>query len=301
MIVARKSGGYCMANPRKFVLILITIVLVVNILPLSAQTTQPIKLGGFNVQAACNTEGYNAALTNNGNDWACVQKSDGKVVFVLTQSDYDRICRAVYGLPTAFALKQGSDPTPAYNWACYVYPAEYDVINAPNSQQKLGGLNVDEYCRDRGRRAVLVNNNNDWGCQNQFSNRIDLVLTQSDLNQICRETYSFDAFAVRDGGSGVPAYDWSCYQYVAPDFNRGPDTSNPITTFTPLGFLAAKPGYEVNVRAEPSLEAKKLGRINAASSYAYYGRTEEWYIINFYGQRGYVAAIWVRLLPNLCC
>jgi Bacterial SH3 domain len=297
-----------MLRLRKIALLLILAVLVVTALPINqsapivlAQTVNPIKLGGVNVQAYCNAQGHNAALTNSNKDWACVKKSDGSLVFVLGQSDYDTLCRATYGQTGAFALKQGNDPNPAYNWGCYIYPATYDVVNDPNPTQRIGGFSVEAFCNDRGRKAALVNDGNDWGCQNHFSQRVDLVLTESDYNQICRETYHFNAFARKDGSGSPGAYNWSCYEYSAPDFNAGPDYSDSSSSLTPLGFLAARPGYEVNVRAAPDLEAQKLGRINAASSYPYYGRAEEWYIINFYGQRGYVAAIWVQLKPYYCC
>ncbi len=78
------------------------------------------RLGEFAVEAYCNSQGYNIILTNNRVDWACTNKSNGKIAFILQPSDFDKICRAKYN-PNAFAIRDQHNAVLAYNWSCYDY------------------------------------------------------------------------------------------------------------------------------------------------------------------------------------
>src|SRR5260221_1107822 len=79
------------------------------------------RLGDFTVEGYCNSRGYGIALANNSNDWACTNPSNGSIVYVLTPTDFDNICRTQYNNLGAFAIRDQQKPIQAYNWSCYAY------------------------------------------------------------------------------------------------------------------------------------------------------------------------------------
>ena len=77
------------------------------------------RLGEFQVEWYCNERGYGVQLTNNDNDWACTQSTSKQIVFVLSKTDFDQICKRTYNDQTAVAIKDQNKPQGAYNWSCY--------------------------------------------------------------------------------------------------------------------------------------------------------------------------------------
>jgi membrane-bound inhibitor of C-type lysozyme len=82
------------------------------------------RLGDFQVEWYCAERGFSVRVINNGADWACTQPNSDQVVFVLTQQDFDQICRRTYNNQNAFALRDQQRPQPAYDWSCYTYPSQ---------------------------------------------------------------------------------------------------------------------------------------------------------------------------------
>jgi serine/threonine protein kinase len=80
------------------------------------------RLGEFAVEDYCTSKGYGITLTNNKVDWACINKGNKSIVFVLQPSDFDTICRSWYGNDRAFAIRDQKTDVPAYNWSCYDLP-----------------------------------------------------------------------------------------------------------------------------------------------------------------------------------
>jgi hypothetical protein len=78
-------------------------------------------LGDFQVEWYCNDRGYNVTLVNGQRDWACLNKSDNSVAFVLRASDFDAICRSWYNDTSAFAIQDMTKDIAAYNWRCYTF------------------------------------------------------------------------------------------------------------------------------------------------------------------------------------
>lgn len=74
--------------------------------------------GAFQVEYFCTQSGLSA--NNDGNNWFC-QNPDGTVNFVLSVSNYDRICRDTYNRGDAFAIQDGPSSTPAFRWRCYAF------------------------------------------------------------------------------------------------------------------------------------------------------------------------------------
>lgn len=67
--------------------------------------------GEFQVEWYCNNQGY--GVGEDGTDWYCTGG------FTLQISDFDAICQATYNYASAFAVQDGSNGAPAYNWRCY--------------------------------------------------------------------------------------------------------------------------------------------------------------------------------------
>jgi hypothetical protein len=88
--------------------------------PTPRPVARPVRLGPLRADAYCNARGYGWALANNRRDWACTYRS-GQVAFVMQQATYDAICRLHYKNPRAYALRDGTNSIPAYNWACFVF------------------------------------------------------------------------------------------------------------------------------------------------------------------------------------
>jgi len=166
----------------------------------------------------CNQSGLGVQIINN-TDWACTAPSSGTPVFTLTQNDFTQICRQTYHNGAAYAVRDQNKPQPAYDWSCYVNgpaPASLPVpTNVPATQlTRLGEFQVEWYCNERHLGVQLTNNDADWACTDQSTNRISFVLAQQDYDKICKRTYNDQAaFAVRDQNKPQAAYNWSCYTY----------------------------------------------------------------------------------------
>ncbi len=89
--------------------------------PTIAPSPQLTRLGEFQVEWYCAERHFGVRLTNNDADWACTDPASNQVSFVLTQQDYDQICKRTYNDQTAFAVRDQSKPQQAYNWSCYTY------------------------------------------------------------------------------------------------------------------------------------------------------------------------------------
>ena len=74
--------------------------------------------GEFQVEWYCEQRGYRPNY--DWYDWFC-QTSGGARAFTLSVSDFDAICRATYNNPGAFAIRDGYNQRPAFNWRCYGY------------------------------------------------------------------------------------------------------------------------------------------------------------------------------------
>jgi hypothetical protein len=255
------------------------------------------RLSGVDVQGYCSRRGWGVQLINNGADWAC-SNSDGSLAVTFTQTEFDLACREQHGNRTAIvAKKDGTNSTPAFNWTCHDL-SRPQVVPTFRSGGRLGGLYVAGYCIGRGLQLRLVNDGKDFACVNPFSGVVNLILTKADFDNLCRESYHSTAYAQQEPANPA-AYGWACYEPTAAEsygVGSGTGFTRNFGEFGPVnGTLAAKPGYEVNVRAEPNLEAAKLGRINSQGAYPILGREGDWYRIEFNGQIGFVAARWVQV------
>jgi hypothetical protein len=82
---------------------------------------QLTRLGVFQVEWYCNERNLGVRIINNNTDWACTNPVNGQIAFVLTQQNFDEICRRTYRNDTAFAVRDQNRLEPAYNWSCYTY------------------------------------------------------------------------------------------------------------------------------------------------------------------------------------
>jgi len=268
------------------------------------------RLGSIEVNRYCTDRGYKTDLINSDIGWACYN-TGGAAVITWTQNELNESCRLQYGRKdTIIALRDGTNAVAAYNWSCYDTLPGATLVPVPtirpynqigtdnvgrNYGNRLGGLSVNRFCVRQGYEAQVINNS-EWACINPFTGFAAFSLNRADLDTICRENYHANAFAVLDGNNAITAYNWSCYE----PYTRFGDNPNPLNQQLSVnglgpvqGLLSARFGYEVNVRAEPSTESAKLGRINSNGSYPLIGADGNWYIIDYRGQRGYVAARWV--------
>lgn len=74
--------------------------------------------GDMQIEGYCTGLGYTADHTET--DWFCKDAANNPVV-PIGVNELDGICRTTYNRQTAFALRQGTGPTPAFNWRCYGY------------------------------------------------------------------------------------------------------------------------------------------------------------------------------------
>ena len=99
----------------------------VSVTPIPLPTLTPTRapqvtrLGEFQVEWYCTERGYGVQVINNQSDWACTLPGSNQTAFILTQMDFDQICRRTFNDQAAFALRDQNKPQPAYNWSCYVY------------------------------------------------------------------------------------------------------------------------------------------------------------------------------------
>jgi hypothetical protein len=175
----------------------------------------PVRLGGFDVTAYCAGRGLGASVTATGNDWACLN-ADRSINFVLARTDYDTMCRNQYRNPQAAALVTGSNPITAYNWVCVAYQQPTPVWTpAPPMQApvRLGPFNPAGYCVGLGYRLALSADQRDWACVSP-NGSATLTLGPAQYHILCRQTYNDPrAYALRDGTSPIPAYDWACFTF----------------------------------------------------------------------------------------
>lgn len=172
---------------------------------------------------------------------------------------------------------------------------------APPGSTRLGEFRVEWYCEESGYDVKLINDRTDWACSNESDESIALVLSQSDFNAICQITYNDTAaFAVRDMQKVTVAYNWSCYTYSEGVFVQ-PTATPQSSPGRPIGTLTPKLNVEVNVRSGPGTSYQQLGRINWQQSFPLLEVQNEWYVINYNGQRGYISARWADIVltsPN---
>jgi hypothetical protein len=90
--------------------------------PTPAPASKATLLGDFQVEWYCAERGFGVRVINSGADWACIQANGDQVVFVLTQQDFDQICRRTYNDQNAFAVRDKQGTQPAYAWTCYTRP-----------------------------------------------------------------------------------------------------------------------------------------------------------------------------------
>jgi hypothetical protein len=72
--------------------------------------------GEFQVEWYCGARGL--GVSNDNSRWYCNNRGGG-VNFTLSLADFDEICKATYGNASAFAVQDGRNGVPAYNWRCY--------------------------------------------------------------------------------------------------------------------------------------------------------------------------------------
>ncbi len=96
------------------------------------------RLGEFRVEWYCEESGYGVKIINNNTDWACVNRSDDSIAFLLSQSDFNNICQITYNDPAAFAVRDQRKAQVVYNWFCYTY-SEGIVVVPPTTTPSLLG------------------------------------------------------------------------------------------------------------------------------------------------------------------
>src|SRR5262245_38177909 len=110
-----------LSHPRRWFILLLSIMVCFAIpllAPVAAQAPQ-IRLGELRVDWYCLQRGYGAWIINNGNEWACTN-SAGALTLVLSQTDFNAACQGFYGKPSAYAVRDGINTSPALNWSCYM-------------------------------------------------------------------------------------------------------------------------------------------------------------------------------------
>ncbi len=132
-------------------------------------------------------------------------------------------------------LRQRTD-TQGHASSAFIIPAATDRANAPYGAVLLNGgvgmtngaamnnglFQVEAYCSRIG--GTISQTNTDWYCGST-------QLQVSDYDQICQTTYNNSgAFAVHDGSSSTPAYNWRCYVYYMPSPSPVATVSSPSPT-----------------------------------------------------------------------
>jgi len=88
-------------------------------------------------------------------------------------------------------------------------PANSQLLNGGrgitnNAAMDAGNFQVEGYCTNKG---PVSQDNINWFCGST-------PLTVRDYDTICQQTYSnLGAFAIQNGGSSTPAYNWRCYSF----------------------------------------------------------------------------------------
>ena len=164
------------------------------------------------------------------------------------------------------------------------------VLTAPPAASaRLGGIDVQSYCRAQGYNAILANDGRNWACSS--GGNIAFVLQQRDFDAICRSTYTnVQTFAVLSGESPTVAYNWACY---TTDRVILPTATPPPSQYA--GTLRPRDNVEVHVRSGPGLEFDSLGVIDWRQSFPFYLQEDGWYVIDFNGRRGYVSTRWATV------
>lgn len=131
-------------------------------------------------------------------------------------------------------------------------------IGLTNSQYMTGGnFQVEGYCPARNMGSVS-RDNTDWYCGSY-------KLQVTDFDRICSMTYAQQpiVFAIRNGTTSTPAFNWRCYALapVSPTPTTTPSpTPTPLITPTPTPISSATPTPNVgfalsdlnkNHRADP--------------------------------------------------
>jgi serine/threonine protein kinase len=135
-----------------------------------------------------------------------------------------------------------------------------DRTAPPSGSRRLGEFAVEAYCNDQGYAIRLVNNRSDWACTNRRTGSIVLTLGPAEFDQICQSRYNNPAaFAIKDQKKAIQAYNWSCYEYLAPGTVMPPTAGAASITTPSLNTLPLRFGPDwialVNVANTPlSLE-----------------------------------------------
>jgi hypothetical protein len=72
--------------------------------------------GKMQVEGYCEALGY--VTENRLNHWFCTT-TGGQEMLRFDPGDFDRICRATYSNPGAFAMQSGTEDRPSFRWRCY--------------------------------------------------------------------------------------------------------------------------------------------------------------------------------------
>ncbi|CAG0954043.1 hypothetical protein ARNL5_00347 [Anaerolineae bacterium] len=212
----------------------------------------PLRLGDFQVEWYCNERGFGVVLTNFDRDWACTNPQTGQIMQVLNQGDFTAICQRTYRNLQAFALKDGTKPTDAYNWSCFAPPP-------PIPQTiRLGEARPDVYCTQLGYWTGWVQGRQ-WACLNPGSTTVVIYLNQNEFNTFCRSIYrDTSAYAKAEGfDAQFGGTRWGCYKDTLSAPTPTPTlfvrpSATPIPRLTRLGefqveWYCNQQGYGVQV------------------------------------------------------
>lgn len=229
----------------------------------------PTRLGGLNLDGYCRSINQGGVMLTN-NTWVC---QSGQTV------NMDSACQWQY--PNQNAVSQQETPGNPYTWACYqldtttptvtsnpsptITPNPPTPTNAPTSSPtptptlrntltptptvvptstttRLGGMNIDAYCRNLNQGGAVLSNNT-WTCSSGQT---------VNMNAECQWQYALStAFAVQEI-AGNP-YTWACYNST---------TVSPTPTLTPTARLTVTP----TLTPTPSLTATLTPTLTPTSS-----------------------------------
>lgn len=198
-----------------------------------------------------------------------------------------------YGVYTILAGSENGQTRGSYSLA--LQRSQPETVQTPPQEAtpertRLGPFQVEWYCEEAGYGVTLTNNNRDWACTQPNSGSVLFVLDNRDFAQICRRTYGYsDAYALRDQNNEILAYNWSCFTNTT--IETTPTTSRP----TELGTLSPLTNVEVNVRTGPGVQFNSIGIIDWRQEFPLLGEEGTWYIIDYNGQRGYIAKRWASV------
>lgn len=100
-------------------------------------TGRTMNNGEFQVEGYCSEQGYRT--TRDNANWYCLNRN-GSRAFMLSQTDYDKICQQTYNNSTAVGVRDGNSQVVAFRWRCYGTSSGSAGVAATSAPPTSGGV-----------------------------------------------------------------------------------------------------------------------------------------------------------------